>query len=280
MRYRPSWSKSSRRARTSTRSKSVLSTRPPDLVCSRRSRRRRSRPSCALHAATRQCPPSSILMTLSPSPPRLSSTSSSNSPRRQPPRARPPPPPLPILPALSLSELHIVCCGEGDAIFHLLSSAGPTLEVVDLYFEAVIAPERATTALLPSTRTLRRLTYITNPSNEDLQLLPSPTTPILDFLLPHFLRLSHLSTSATDLSSSQNLWRRFPPSLRHFEVQSFNHSPAFVHTEEMVKDLEDKEVPVELETFGLRDGAWTPGQVRAVDKVCAARGVSFQFYPD
>lgn len=188
--------------------------------------------------------------------------------------------PLPVIPPLSLVELRLHCDLPHELLFLLLTAAGSTLEVADLYFEKLLSLEETTAALATSVHTMKKLRYISNPTLDELNNFNVNVTPIFDRLLPHYQQLERLSVSATEVST--NLFRLLPPCLRDLEVQSFNHHGTFVYSNVLLLALRDQSFNFTLETFTVHDAAevWEEESVELVRAACRSRGITFFFKPD
>jgi hypothetical protein len=188
--------------------------------------------------------------------------------------------PLPVLPPLVLVELRLHCDLPDELLYLLLAAAGPTLEVVDLYFERILSAEDTTAALIQSTRSMRQFRYISNPTLDELQNFNINVTPIFDRLLPHYHQLERLFTSATEIST--NLFRLLPPCLRDLEIQSFNHHGTFGYSNTLLTALQDESLEFHLKTLTVHDAAevWDEDSVLAIRAACRVRGIMFYFKPD
>lgn len=190
------------------------------------------------------------------------------------------PDPLPVLPLLPIVDLRLHCDIPDELLYLILAAAGPTLQVVDLYFERILSLNETTAALFRSTKTMRKFRYISNPTLDELSNFNAHVTPIFDRLLPHYEQLERLFVSATEIST--NLFRLLPPCLRDLEVQSFNHHGTFVFSRVVLLALQDASLDFRLETFTVHDAAevWEEDSIAAMRVACRARGISFFFKPD
>jgi len=104
---------------------------------------------------------------------------------------------------------------------------------------------------------------------------------MFDQLLPYQQHLHRLSISATEIST--NMFRLIPPSLVHFEIQSFNHVGSFIFSQRLIEPLLDPSLEFgALESLVLYDSAdaWLEENVEAMAQACEARGIRFTFLPD
>lgn len=194
--------------------------------------------------------------------------------------AAPLPNPLPILPPLNLVELRLHCDLPDELLHLLLAAAGPSLHIVDLYFERVVSVDHAAAALMHSTRSMKNLRYISNPTLDELSNFNSHLTPVFDRLLPHYIQLERLFISATDIST--NLLRLLPPCLRDLDIQSFNHHGLFAFSQSLILALQDDSLLFSLETLTVHDATevWEEENVDAMRETCRSRGIEFYFRPD
>ncbi|KAK4705614.1 hypothetical protein P7C70_g583, partial [Phenoliferia sp. Uapishka_3] len=183
-------------------------------------------------------------------------------------------------PSLALVDLRMRCTGADPVILALLTEAGPTLEHIDVYFEAILDdPDVAAAALLPSIHTLRYLSFLTNPTLAVLEARFRPDIPqVFDLTLQQFKKLECLHTSTTEVSS--NLFRLLPPSLRRIKLAAFHHSPSFHASHGIIEALKDRDIDFRLTDFELRDGAWDPKDVEEIALALEGRGIVFSFQPE
>ncbi|KAL8286184.1 hypothetical protein RQP46_004672 [Phenoliferia psychrophenolica] len=186
----------------------------------------------------------------------------------------------PPFPTLALTDIRVFFSGANALVLALLAASGPTLQTAEVYFEDIFDNIELTSAsLMPSTKTLRRLQYLTNPSLAALEERYDPTAlQVFDHVLPHFEKLEYLSTSATEVST--NIFRLLPPSLRSLRIQSYSHTPSFHPDEALLDAIEDQSIEFHIEHVEINDHAWDEDDIEDIGEALAARGVAFLYTPD
>lgn len=125
---------------------------------------------------------------------------------------------------------------------------------------------------------MKRMEFICNPTNDQIDHFDSTKTPIFDYLLPHYSRLTHLFVSSTEVS--YNLFRFLPRTLVELEIQAFNHVGTFVFSPVILEALSSPAVRLEsLRSFKLHDlaEAWEDEHIDAIERACYSRGIDFSF---
>ncbi|KAL8293134.1 hypothetical protein RQP46_000828 [Phenoliferia psychrophenolica] len=191
-----------------------------------------------------------------------------------------PPHEAPVFGPLRLRVLRLFNAIPTEILYPLLIAAAPTLEVCDVYVEALLDPDTLFNALLPSTPNIVDLTCVSNPSSHELDIFDAPYTPSFDRLLPHFSRLERLYVSGTEISS--NFFRLLPPCLRHLTIRSLNPRAIFGYSQVLIDALKDPLLQISLRTFTVRDilEAWEDDELDAMARACRARGIVFVLIPD
>ncbi|KAL8283344.1 hypothetical protein RQP46_005754 [Phenoliferia psychrophenolica] len=179
---------------------------------------------------------------------------------------------LPQRQPLTLTHLALSCSNEPHDLMRIIKSAA-TLVALNVYIEAVCDPAALADALVPSAKTLRRISFISNPPVENIPGGIISLMPTFDRILPSFLQLEHLSTSATEISPSA--LRRLPPTLSHLEVDSVAHSPHFLSPDALLEVLSDLSITFSLATLVLHSESWLDDAREAVREACAKRDIVF-----
>ncbi|KAK4702083.1 hypothetical protein P7C70_g4141, partial [Phenoliferia sp. Uapishka_3] len=181
----------------------------------------------------------------------------------------------PFLTAVTLRELRILCLGGNALILPIIAAAGPTLEVLDVYVEHLYeCPGPVVDALLKTTKTLRRLKYITGPLDSIVGRTYDPTKlQVLDYVLPHFQQLLILTASASEVSP--NLFRIIPPCVRKIELYALNRTPSFRYAGTMLDALADLTIDFKLEAMDVHGVGWARMEEVIIGAALASRGISF-----
>ncbi|GAA5886552.1 hypothetical protein JCM16303_006606 [Sporobolomyces ruberrimus] len=179
----------------------------------------------------------------------------------------------------AITALWLNCDCEETALWQVLTQS-ESLESLQLYFERLLPVTETVAALMTSTGTMKRLHFISNPTEEDLAHFDSHATPIFDLLLPRYRKLEHLSVTATELS--YRLFRILPPSLLKLEITSLNDAAQYFLDLQLLNDLEDHSLEISLKELVVRDQAqgYDPVLLKKFEERCRKRGVEFVFYPD
>ncbi|KAL8293188.1 hypothetical protein RQP46_000882 [Phenoliferia psychrophenolica] len=191
-----------------------------------------------------------------------------------------PPHEAPVFGPLRLRVLRLFHAIPTEILYPLLIAAAPTLEVCDVYVEALLDPDTLFDALILSTPHIIDLTCVSNPSSLELDMFDAPNTPSFDRLLPHFRRLERLYVSGTEISS--NFFRLLPPCLRHLTIRSLNPGAIFGYSQVLIDALKDPLLQISLQTFTVRDilEEWEDDELDAMARACSARGIDFLLIPD
>lgn len=175
---------------------------------------------------------------------------------------------IPLLSKLITLRLRFDTCDED--LFDLLSTAGPTLELADIYVERLVDPSEAAEALSSSVSTLRELRWTTNPSIESSTEVIG--TALFDRILPQFQVLEKAALTATDISAS--LFTFLPSSLRELEVRSLSYLGPFKYHESMLRTLgSTSTIQFSLKKFVVYDSrdVWSNENVTALTGACLQR---------
>ncbi|KAL8290069.1 hypothetical protein RQP46_003008 [Phenoliferia psychrophenolica] len=185
-----------------------------------------------------------------------------------------PPPPITDFSPLSLTTLRVHSFDAPEVILRLIATAGPTLEHVDCYFESAFDADTTVAALTPSQATLRKLSFMTNPTSEHLDNFQWHETPAFDRLLPHFKHLEELAVSASDLSP--NVLHLHTASLRRLSVISHTDVAVFRFDEVLIEDLKNLDLKIGLKEIEVDDDHWSADDAAVLAAACAARGVALK----
>lgn len=175
---------------------------------------------------------------------------------------------IPLLSKLITLRLRFDTCDED--LFDLLSTAGPTLELADIYVERLVDPLEAATALSSSVSTLRELRWTTNPSIEFSTEVIG--TALFDRILPKFKVLEKAEFTATDISAS--LFTFLPASLRELEIRSLSYLGPFKYDDHMLRTLSStSSIQFSLKRLVVYDSrdVWSNENVTALTSACLQR---------
>lgn len=178
------------------------------------------------------------------------------------------------LPPNHLTHLNLRIDVPEEVINRVLKASASTLRVLRIYLERSPRAFEATSQALSSLKNLRRLHYISNPPL--LRSFVAPR-PILDDVLPHLLCLTHLTTTATELSSS--VFTTMPPSLRHLHVRCL--SPlGLAYDSPLTEPVRTLAHHLESLTWEDSQERWSGPEKEALEKSCNERGVTLIFVED
>jgi hypothetical protein len=180
-------------------------------------------------------------------------------------------------PRLSLTHLCLDVNYSAELTYNLLC---PTLTHLQLYFEH-LRPSQEAALPLSKAPLLRHLHYSCNPPLlETLERdYDKQAARVLDVVLPSLLHLETLVVSATDISS--DFLRLLPPRLHHVTTHTYNYFKADPLSA-MLDILCDSSTETRsLQRLTFCDGAeqWKR-RARAMEKVCASRGIRFKIVRD
>ncbi|BGP13618.1 hypothetical protein JCM10213_007794 [Rhodosporidiobolus nylandii] len=178
-----------------------------------------------------------------------------------------------------LRKLRLRCDTDQEVLWEVLGKC-TELEVCELYFERLLSRDETTAALRASTASMKHLSFMSNPTLDDLALFDQTQQPIFDRLLPMYTQLETLSVSATEVSAE--VFRLIPPSLKSLEVQAFNHVSMFRFTPQMVQDLATPVFAKGLKSVRVHDAAeaWEELDIAQLKTACETRGIEFWFHAD
>lgn len=187
---------------------------------------------------------------------------------------------VPVAPS-KIVNLRLRFDTSDEHLFALLTAAGPTLEVADIYMERMVAAEGAALAISTALASLKDFRWTTNPPVEGFGDIHLSRRPLIDRVLPHFKVLERLSISATDVSPA--ILSLLPSSIVDLEVQAYTYRGPFKFEEQMLMTLDDRNVTFKnLKRFTVCDSeeVWSDANVALMTGSCATRGIVFKFIPD
>ena len=187
--------------------------------------------------------------------------------------------PLPTFPTLALIDFRSFSSGNEFVTLELIKAAGPTLLSVSVYFETLFSnTSLVADALAPSLSTLRNLSFLTNPTIGILEDRYRRRGPhLFDRLLPSFVRLESLCTSATEVSS--DVFSLLPASLRDLEIQSLNDRPAF-EIGKAQEALRDQSIAFHLSDFTIWEATLREDEVERMRVEFETRGIELHYIND
>lgn len=195
------------------------------------------------------------------------------------PSSSPDSPPSTFTTPLALVRLRLHLDLPETVVCSLLAAA-TTLEVVDVYLESPLYLDRLGDAILESKHTLKSLSLLSNPIEDDIPLIARRNPPLLNRIVPQLPHLVDLVASSTEICTK--IVPLLPSSLRRLTVRAFNDRGEFLPTPDFFEAIQDPSTGLALTNLRVYDSdeAWTEEDVVKTTKLCRARGVSFSFAPE
>lgn len=126
---------------------------------------------------------------------------------------------------------------------------------------------------------LKYMTWVTNPTLEDVQ---HPPTPLFDYhLLGKLSSLRSLSATCTDVDPA--LFRLLPAALVHLELHSFEEPGVYGISDRILVALRDPFINFgELKMLVVHDELewWGQDNIDTLERACRLRDIAFEFIED